>query len=446
MTTQDNQRLVYIGQKLRQKRVELGLSQAELGRRVDTTQNTISRYELGLAPIADSLLPLLAKALSVETAYFSAEDFEPTEQSAITTNEIYAPGTPVRATATPPFNFIPVHHQPYEDDFVTFHLPEGTTLFGVYLGESQQHYQIRLVNGETWALRPREFQLSPLSTKPSGDLVWLQSESARAAINRATPSFYIPAQDQIFEIAMAELAEKYHAGEGDLAQTLETMHRALTEGHAANLTPEVLAPLEWQVGFLWYINDPTRTFDAEAHLNRALSVYEAKLLTNSLNETEKPGYIQHTAMGLMLLASIAQDTALIEWMNYLAFLLEDTNLIKTELLCTIATLLLHHSKAEAARAYVSSAWQLNTQSGSGCGTKAETCLREHLIHLDKKLGQAILPRLPDDEMTSDQRPLESPTLTKEQRLLRQFGALSPQRQDKVLDYIQWQLHQQTTEG
>ncbi|GIK38139.1 MAG: hypothetical protein BroJett011_19720 [Chloroflexota bacterium] len=224
------------------------------------------------------------------------------------------------------------------------------------------------------------------------------------------------------------------------------MHRALSEGHVANLTQEALAPLEWQVGFLWYINDPTRTCDAEAHLNRALSVYEAKLLTNTVNETEKPGYMQHTAMGLMLLAAITQDTALLERMNYLAFLLEDAHPIKAELLSAIATLLLHHGKAEAARAYVSSAWQLYTQGGSGRGAKAETCLRERLVHLAKFFVQAILPRLPDDEMTSDQRLLESPTLTKEQRLLRQFEALSPQRQDKVLDYIRWQLHRQTTEG
>ncbi|GIK38141.1 MAG: hypothetical protein BroJett011_19740 [Chloroflexota bacterium] len=89
MTTQDNERLVYMGQKLRRKRDELGISQAELGRRVGTTQNTISRYELGLTPIADSLLSLLAKALSVETTYFSTEDSKPTEQLAIT-NESYA--------------------------------------------------------------------------------------------------------------------------------------------------------------------------------------------------------------------------------------------------------------------------------------------------------------------------------------------------------------------
>jgi transcriptional regulator with XRE-family HTH domain len=108
MATQDKQRLAYVGQKLRQKRNELGLSRADLGQRMGTTQNTISRYELNLTPISDNLLPLLAQILSVEMIYFSAEDFEPTEESA-PTNEIGAPGIPTRATATPPYNFITVH-------------------------------------------------------------------------------------------------------------------------------------------------------------------------------------------------------------------------------------------------------------------------------------------------------------------------------------------------
>lgn len=445
MTTPDQQRLAYIGQKLRQKRNELGLSQAELGRRVGATQNTISRYELGLTPISNNLLLLLAQALSVETTYFSAEDFEPTEEPA-PTNEIGAPGTPVCATATPPYNFIPVHHQTYDDDVVTFHLPAGTTLFGFYLGEDRQGYQIRLVNGETWMLRPQDFQLSPLSADQSGDLARLQTESARDALDRATSYFYIPAQDQTFEVVIAELDEKYHAGEGDLAQVLNLMHRALTEAHAANLTPATLAPLEWQLGFLWYLNDPTRTFEAEVHLNRALPVYEAKLLAGTLNDTETPGYIQHTAIGLVLLASITPEMALIERMNYLAFRLDDTNPVKAELLCAIATILLHHGKAEAARGYASSAWQLYAQNMSGRGTKVETCLRDRLVHLDKKLGQAIVPSLPDSDLVDDRPPVEPPTLTTEQRLLRQFGALSPQRQARVLDYIRWQLHQQATEG
>lgn len=445
MTTHDQQRLAYLGQKLRQKRNELGLSQAELGRQVGTTQNTISRYELGLTPIADNLLPLLAQALSVETTYFSAEDFEPTEAPA-PTNNIGALGTPVRALATPPYNFIPVHHQTYDDDVVTFHLPEGTTLFGLYLGEDRQGYQIRLVNGETWTLRPQDFQFSPLSGDLAGDLARLQIESAREAIDRTTAYFYIPTQDQTFEVAMAELNEKYYTGEGDLAQVLSVMHRALTEAHAANMAPTALAPLEWQLGFLRYLNDPTRTFEAEVYLSRALSVYEAELLAGTLDDTEKPGYIQHTAIGLVLLAPITPEMALIERMNYLAFRLDDTNPVKTELFCTIATILLHHGKGEAARGYVSSAWQLYTQNVSGHGTRAETCLRDRLVHLDKKLGQAIVPRLPDSERADDQPPVESPSLTTEQRLLRQFGGLSPQRQDRVLDYIRWQLHQQSTEG
>lgn len=151
-------------------------------------------------------------------------------------------------------------------------------------------------------------------------------------------------------------------------------------------------------------------------------------------------------MGLVLLASITKEMALIERMNYLAFLLDDTNPIKTELFCAIVTSLLHHCKAEAARGYASSTWQLYTQNLSGRGTKAEICLRDRLVHLDKKLGQAIVPRLPDSQLADDQPPVEPPTLTTEQYLLRQFAGLSPQRQDRVLDYIRWQLHQQSTEG
>jgi hypothetical protein len=274
----------------------------------------------------------------------------------------------------------------------------------------------------------------------------LQTESAREAIDRATAYFYIPAQDQTFEVVRAELEEKYCTGEGDLAQVLSVMHRALTEAHAASLTPVALAPLEWQLGFLWYLNDPTRTSEAEIHLNRALPVYEAELLAGTLDDTETPSYIQHAAIGLVLLASITKKMALIERMNYLAFLLDDSNPVKTELLCAIVTSLLHHGKAEAARGYASSAWQLYTQNVSGRGTRAETCLRDRLVHLDKKLGQAIVPRLPDSELAGDQPPVEPPTLTTEQRLLRQFAGLSPQRQDRVLDYIRWQLHQQSTES
>jgi hypothetical protein len=147
----------------------------------------------------------------------------------------------------------------------------------------------------------------------------------------------------------------------------------------------------------------------------------------------------------MLLASITPEMALIERMNYLAFLLDDAHPIKTELLCAIAAVLLHHGKAEAARGYASSAWRLYTRNVSGRGARVETCLRDRLVHLDKKLGQAIVPKLPDSERADGQPPVGSPTLTTEQRLLRLFGGLSPQRQERVLDYIRWQLHQQSTE-
>ncbi len=362
-------------------------------------------------------------------------------------NEGCAPGTPVRVTATPLPNYLPVHHQSYEDDVVTFHLPAGTTLFGLYLGESQQGHQIRLVNGETWALPAQQFQLTPLPPEQPVELARLQEESARDAVDQATPYFYTPARDQTFEVVFAELTEKYHGGEGDLVQALEMLHRALTEGHAAGLAPEALAPLEWQVGFLWYVNDPTgRTTAAEDHINRALSVYEAKLLAGPLADTEKPGYLHPTALGLALLAALTQDLALIERLNYLAFLLEDTHPVKLELLGAVATILLHHGKTEAARTYASSAWQLYTRHIAGHGGRVETGLRDRLVDLDRHLGPAIFPRLPGSEQADGRLPGDPPPLTKEQQLLRQFGALSPQRQERVLDYIRWQLHQQAREG
>jgi transcriptional regulator with XRE-family HTH domain len=52
---------------LRRRRLALGFSQAELGRRLDVPQNTISRWELGTLKIErPSMLDLALRALESE--------------------------------------------------------------------------------------------------------------------------------------------------------------------------------------------------------------------------------------------------------------------------------------------------------------------------------------------------------------------------------------------
>jgi transcriptional regulator with XRE-family HTH domain len=52
---------------LRRRRIALGLSQAELGARLDVPQNTISRWEIGRLPIErPSMLDLALRALETE--------------------------------------------------------------------------------------------------------------------------------------------------------------------------------------------------------------------------------------------------------------------------------------------------------------------------------------------------------------------------------------------
>lgn len=52
---------------LRRRRLALGLSQAELGRRLDVPQNTISRWELGTLKIErQAMLDLALRALEAE--------------------------------------------------------------------------------------------------------------------------------------------------------------------------------------------------------------------------------------------------------------------------------------------------------------------------------------------------------------------------------------------
>lgn len=67
-----------IGLRLRQLRLEIGVSQRELGIRVgidpDTASSRLNQYERGGKEPAFSIVRLLAKELGVPAAFFYAED------------------------------------------------------------------------------------------------------------------------------------------------------------------------------------------------------------------------------------------------------------------------------------------------------------------------------------------------------------------------------------
>ncbi|MBE7637193.1 helix-turn-helix domain-containing protein [Sneathiella sp. P13V-1] len=59
-----------VGQKLRQKRTLLGLSQAEVAAKVGITFQQLQKYEQGINRIGASRLYSLAKALETDISYF----------------------------------------------------------------------------------------------------------------------------------------------------------------------------------------------------------------------------------------------------------------------------------------------------------------------------------------------------------------------------------------
>ena len=60
----------HIGERIRRRRIELGLTQDELGQGLDISYQQIQKYESGANRISASRLHSLAKRLDVEVAWF----------------------------------------------------------------------------------------------------------------------------------------------------------------------------------------------------------------------------------------------------------------------------------------------------------------------------------------------------------------------------------------
>ena len=60
----------HIGQKLKQRRQELGLTQYELGKKLEITSQQVHKYEKGIDRLSASRLLELGKLLSVSTSFF----------------------------------------------------------------------------------------------------------------------------------------------------------------------------------------------------------------------------------------------------------------------------------------------------------------------------------------------------------------------------------------
>lgn len=59
-----------VGRLIRLRRLQLGLSQSELGRRIGVTYQQVQKYEQGLNRVNATSLQALATALEVQTSYF----------------------------------------------------------------------------------------------------------------------------------------------------------------------------------------------------------------------------------------------------------------------------------------------------------------------------------------------------------------------------------------
>lgn len=62
-----------IGEKIRKRREELGLSQAELAKRIGVTQGSIGNYESGVSNPKMEIIPKLFEALHTDANYFFSE-------------------------------------------------------------------------------------------------------------------------------------------------------------------------------------------------------------------------------------------------------------------------------------------------------------------------------------------------------------------------------------
>lgn len=63
-----------IGRRIRERRIELGLTQEDLATKLTMAQNTLSRWETNERVIPAEDMPRLAKALYVPVTYFLAEN------------------------------------------------------------------------------------------------------------------------------------------------------------------------------------------------------------------------------------------------------------------------------------------------------------------------------------------------------------------------------------
>lgn len=69
--------LEQVGQRIREARERLGLTQEALGQLIGRTQYSISQYESGSRAIAITELPALARALNVPISYFFGDTDDP---------------------------------------------------------------------------------------------------------------------------------------------------------------------------------------------------------------------------------------------------------------------------------------------------------------------------------------------------------------------------------
>ncbi|MEQ1493099.1 MAG: helix-turn-helix transcriptional regulator, partial [Terricaulis sp.] len=69
-----------IGARVRQRRMELGLSQAALAKQLRLTFQQIQKYENGINRVAASTLIEIARALNAPAAWFFEEESAPTPQ------------------------------------------------------------------------------------------------------------------------------------------------------------------------------------------------------------------------------------------------------------------------------------------------------------------------------------------------------------------------------
>ena len=76
-----------IGDRIKELRTKLGLSQSELGNRIDTDGSVISRWETNRARVSQRYIVKLAKALGTSTDYLLGETNEPDLQKNVSSNK-----------------------------------------------------------------------------------------------------------------------------------------------------------------------------------------------------------------------------------------------------------------------------------------------------------------------------------------------------------------------